>query len=295
MKIGLIDADGHNFPNLPLMKISAYHKNLGDDVQWCVPLLKYDRVYVSKVFDFTPDFDTYVDTKELIRGGTGYDLKNVLPKEVEEIFPDYELYPKYQGKAYGFLTRGCPNNCPFCIVTPKEGRKVIKVADITDFWTDQKEIILLDANMTAYKSALELCDQIIETKARITFNQGLDIRFMTEDFAHKIQQMKIKMLHFAWDLPKFEDVIVKNLKTFRSYWNLNERNLRVYVLTNWNTDIEYDLYRIYTLKELGYDPYVMIFDKHKAPKQIKRLQRWVNNKFIFRSCEKFEDYRPSQR
>jgi len=291
MRIGLIDVDGHNFPNLPLMKLSAWHKQNGDNVDWCVPLLKYDKVYVSKVFDFTPDFDTAVNTKELIRGGTGYDLKNVLPDEVETMFPDYNLYPQYQGKAYGFLTRGCPNNCPFCIVTPKEGRLVHKVADITDFWSGQKEIILLDANMTAYKNTLELCDQLIETKALITFSQGLDMRFMTEDFAHKIQQMKIKMLHFAWDLPKFEKIIVENLQTFRKYWDLNERNLRVYVLTNYNTDLKYDLYRIYKLKELGYDPYVMIFNKQTAPRITRKLQRWVNNKFIFRTCDKFEDYR----
>ena len=137
--IGLIDVDGHNFPNLPLMKISAYHKQMGDDVEWWLPLNHYDKVYVSKVFTFTPDIETCINADEVVYGGTGYGLKNNLPDEIEHMYPDYSLYPELtKDTAYGFLTRGCPRACPFCIVAEKEGRKSVKVADLNEFWDGQK-------------------------------------------------------------------------------------------------------------------------------------------------------------
>lgn len=126
MKIGLIDVDSHNFPNLALMKISAWHKAQGDEVEWWWGWGQYDIVYKSKVFDDTYSHDLFdpVNTKEIIYGGTGYDLQNKLPDEIERMYPDYSLYPELtKDTSFGFLTRGCPNNCPFCIVCAKEGRK----------------------------------------------------------------------------------------------------------------------------------------------------------------------------
>lgn len=122
MKIGLIDVDGHGgFPNLALMKISAYHKSMGDDVQWASPIFKYDKIYKSKVFTFTAD-DTYIYNCETVCGGTGYDIVKKLSEEMEYIAPDYSIYPSIDNKtAYGFLTRGCPNKCKWCIVPKKEG------------------------------------------------------------------------------------------------------------------------------------------------------------------------------
>jgi hypothetical protein len=289
VKIGLIDVDGHNFPNLALMKISAHHKAKGDQVEWAIPMLKYDIVYQSKVFDFSPDENTCIQCEQLIKGGTGYDLDNKLPKEIESIYPDYSLYN--EKKAYGFLTRGCPRNCPFCIVGKKEGLKSYQVADLEQFWNGQKEIVLCDPNLLACKNRLELLQQLVDSKAWIDINQGLDIRFMTEDVINKIRQLKLRMLHFAWDRDNQSDLILKNLETFRKSVDYDFRKLRVYVLTNYETTFDFDLYRVYKLKELGFDPFVMIYDKENAPKQLRRLQRWVNNKFIFRSCEKFEDYK----
>lgn len=124
MNIGLIDVDGHNFPNLPLMKISAWHKAQGDTAEWCEPLLHYDRVYQSRVFDdtYSRDIDWVPQADEIIKGGTGYGMKNMLPEEIEHMYPDYDLYGVTDA-AYGFLTRGCPRACPFCIVAGKEGRR----------------------------------------------------------------------------------------------------------------------------------------------------------------------------
>lgn len=288
MKIGLIDVDGHNFPNLALMKISAWHKKQGDGVNWWIGFERYDRVYMSKVFTFTPDIETCIKADEIIKGGTGYDLQNKLPDEIEKMFPDYSLY-NITDTAYGFLTRGCPRNCPFCIVGEKEGLKSVQVAELRNFWNGQKEIKLLDPNITAFKECDRLFQDLIDSKAWVDFTQGLDIRLMTDKKANLLNQMKVKMLHFAWD--NYEFSTYEKLKKFRPLLKYDSRKLRVYVLTNFNTTIEQDLERIYKLRELDYDPYVMIYDKQNAPKKIRELQRWVNNKFIFRSCERFEDYK----
>ena len=290
MKVGLIDVDSYNFPNLALMKISAYHKSIGDKVEWYNPMLSehMDKVYMSKIFTFTEDFLWNIDADVIIKGGTGYDLNNKLPYEIEHIYPDYELYG-IKDVAYGFLTRGCPRGCNFCIVGEKEGLCSNKVADLKEFWRGQKDIKLLDPNLLACKDWRELLQQLIDSKAYIDFTQGLDIRLMTKEKAEMINRLKIKMVHFAWD--NYEFKTYEKLREIRPYLKFNGRKLRVYVLTNFNTTMEQNLERIYKLKELDYDPYVMIYEKWKAPKEIKRLQRWVNNKFIFRSCERFEDYK----
>ena len=137
MRVGLIDVDSHNFPNLALMKISAHHKARGDDVQWAIPLEHYDVVYQSKVFDdtYSPDIDWQPNADRIVKGGTGYGLDNKLPDEIEHIYPDYSIYPELtEDTAYGFLTRGCPRHCDFCIVGDKEGLRSVKVADLSEFW-----------------------------------------------------------------------------------------------------------------------------------------------------------------
>lgn len=294
MKVGLIDVDGHNFPNLALMKISAWHKAQGDDVEWCFPLSHYDIVYQSKVFDdtYSPDIDWYPQADKIIKGGTGYGLDNKLPDEIEHIYPDYSIYPELtKDTAYGFLTRGCPRGCAFCIVAGKEGRRSIKVADLSEFWRGQKKIVLLDPNILACKEHPDLLQQLIDSKAWVDINQGLDIRMTNERNIELINQIKVKEIHFAWD--NAEDDLKPYFERYRSlakhkphgHWGT------VYCLTNFGSTMEENLYRIYTLRDMGFDPYVMVYDKPNAPKEIRNLQRWCNNKFIFRSCEKFEDYK----
>jgi hypothetical protein len=271
------------------MKLSAWHKLKGDTVEWAIPMLQYDKVYISKVFTFTQDFDTYIKADEIVTGGTGYDLKNKLPEDIETIYPDYSLYN--EKKAYGFLTRGCPRGCKFCIVSEKEGKISKRVADLEQFWNGQKEIIIMDPNLLACTDWKLLLQQLINSKSLIDINQGFDIRVMTDEKAYMVNQLKVKMLHFAWD--NYEFKTYDKLKEFRNQFDFDFRKLRVYVLTNFNTTFEQDLERVYKLRELGYDPYVMIYEKKTAPKTIRKLQRWVNNKFIFRSCEKFENYTPT--
>lgn len=294
MRVGLIDVDGHNFPNLALMKISAWHKSQGDTVEWCFPLCHYDIVYQSKVFDdtYSPDIDWMPMADKVIKGGTGYGLTNTLPYEVEHIYPDYSIYPQLtKDTAYGFLTRGCPRGCKFCIVADKEGRKSYKVDDLSEFWRGQKHIELLDPNILACREHIDLLQQLVSSKAQVNFNQGLDIRLTNEANIALINQIKVKEIHFAWD--NAEDDLTSYFERYKKFakHKPHGRYGTVYCLTNFGSTMEQNLYRIYTLRDLGYDPYVMVYDKPNAPKEIKDLQRWVNNKFIFRSCERFEDYK----
>ena len=295
MKIGLIDVDSHNYPNLALMKISAYHKAQGDTVEWWWGFGHYDRVYMSKVFDdtYTADMPEPLNADEIIKGGTGYGLDNRLPDEIEHMLPDYTLYPELtQDTAYGFLTRGCPNACPFCIVSGKEGRASRKVSDLSEWWTGQKNIVLMDPNILACRDHMELLEQLAGSGAWVDINQGLDARLLTPQNIEVIKRTKIKEIHFAWDLMKNSKRVIHGLNLWKRYGNKNKHGSwgTVYVLTNFNTTMAENLFRIYKLDEMGFDPYVMIYDKPNAPQEIRLLQRWCNNKIIFKSCKRFEDY-----
>lgn len=300
MEIRIIDVDGHNFPNLPLMKLSAYHKMKGDHVEWYDPLTEWQRqpdiVYMSKVFSFTEDYMHPVVAKKIVHGGTGYyypDGGEPLPEEIEHIYPDYSLYTALtQDTAFGFLTRGCPRGCGFCVVGEKEGRKSVKVAELSEFWRGQKHIELLDPNMFACKDWKALSEQLIDSKAYINFNQGCDIRIMNEEMAETIKKMKIKQIHFAWDRYEDKEKIVPKFKLFQEVTGWKRGKMSVYVLVGYNTTFEQDLERVYTLIDLGYSPYVMIYDKYKrkAKDPLVRLQRWVNARLCYSTCKKFEDY-----
>ena len=202
MKIGLIDVDGHAkkkkwgatiYPNLALCKIARYHKQQGDDVEWAVPLFgHYDRIYMSKVFNFTPDDNSCYDAKEVIRGGTGYDIASQLPDEIDRLQPDYSIYPNIPSDtAYGFLTRGCPNKCPWCVVPRKEG-KIRPYMDCDEIAIEGRtKLVLMDNNILAAGDyAKQQMRKIIERGYRIDFNQAIDARLVTDEFAELLANIK---------------------------------------------------------------------------------------------------------
>jgi hypothetical protein len=309
MKVGLLDyVNKVKFPNLPLMKISAYHKARGDDVDWAIPFTHYDRIYCSKVF--SDEYETILpyayDADEVINGGTGFAITvengrevydktkdGELPYEIEHMYPDYSLYPSLtEGKAFGFLTRGCPNCCPFCVVSKKEGKVSVKVADLDEWWRGQKTIVLMDANILACKDKYNLLWQLVNSKARVDFCQGLDARHIDKETAYMLRDIKRKETHFAWDLMQNESKILKGLETFVEIVNPSPSHTSVYILTNYNTTFEQDLYRVRKVQELGLMPDVRVYRKGTAPKITRYLQRWSNNRFVYNSCKDFMDYVP---
>ena len=307
MKIGLIDCDSHNFPNLPLMKLSAYHKSEGDEVEWYDPwkgvIERYSRVYMSKVFSFTPDYDRPIYADEIIQGGSGYCIEledgrevyhaerdHNLPDEIEHIYPDYSLYSQYtKDSAYGFPTRGCPRGCDFCHVAAKEGQCSRKVADLDEFWKGQKEIVLCDPNLLASREHKDLLQQLIDSKAKIDINQGMDVRLITDRNIDLIRQIKLKAIHFAFDRWQDKEIVEQGLRLFKEATNYDHHKVSVYILTNFDTTIEQDLYRIELCRKLDFHPYAMIYDKAHADPIYRKMQRYCNP-FIFWTLKSFEEY-----
>ena len=203
MKIGLVAVDS-KYPNYALMKISAYYKKKGCYVEWANNFEHYDIVCKSKIFSFTPD-DLFAYNADVIhKGGTGYSLSNTLIDDIEYIQPDYSIYPQIDIKtAYGFLTRGCPNKCKWCVVPIKEGN-IKPYMDVEEIAINGRtNLILMDNNIIACDYGLQQIEKIIRNKYRVDFNQALDARLVTEDIAKLLAQVRwIKQIRFGCDTPQ---------------------------------------------------------------------------------------------
>lgn len=214
-----------------------------------------------------------------------------------DMFPDYSIYPEFDF-AVSMTSRGCPRGCSFCHVQAKEGCRSVKVADVSDFWNGQKEIRILDPNITACKDKRDLMRQYRETGAMLDFTQGLDIRCLNGDDIEDINHMRLRTLHFAWDHPSMD--LAPRFAEFAHHFRRKSNIGMVYCLTNFEdipveSHVERALYRIYSLRDMGYDPYLMIYNKPSAPQIIRDMQRWCNNKIIFKTTPKFEDYIPNRK
>lgn len=309
MRIGLIDVDAESrgkvtFPNIALMKISAFHKDQGDHVEWYKPLVSghMDVVYMSKVFgdEYTKDYAFPIDADRIIKGGSGYaisivdgvevydkELDKPMDSVIEHMMPDYSLYG-ITDTAYGFLTRGCPRACPFCHVSKMQGRKAKHAGWLHEFWNGQKNIVLLDPNLTASPLWDTHIDDLIDSGAWVDFSQGLDLRLIDEKKIADLNRVKWKRIHFAWDNP--DDELGDKLKMMMdNLARARKETISVYVLTNYNSTHEQDLKRVMAIKEAGAHPYVMIYRKPTAPHITKALARWANEPRLFNSCT-FDEY-----
>lgn len=289
MKIGLLDIDGHNFPNLALMKISAYHKAQGDSIEFATMFERYDILYKSKVFTFTPNNEYCYQADRIIQGGTGYDYTAVLPNEIDSMMPDYSLYNCEN--AYGFLTRGCPNKCSWCIVPKKEGN-IRPYSDIDDIMGGgMKSVILMDNNVLASEHGIKQIEKIIDKKIKVDFNQGLDARLIDESMAKLLSKVRwLSPLRMACDTIAMMPHIERATTLLRNH-NCKPQNYFIYTLVK---NIPDALERVMFLDSLKLDPFCQPyrdFDNNKEPdRNLKQFSRWVNHKATFRSCT-WEEYK----
>lgn len=284
MKIGLIDVDGHNgFPNLALMKISAWHKAQGDDVEWWVGLDHYDRVYMSKVFTFTPDIDIAINADEVIRGGTGYKDYRSLPDEVEAMFPDYSIHPNFK-QAIGFLTRGCIRNCPWCIVPRKEG-KIHAAATWQEIKRpDSKEIVFLDNNVLACEHGLQQIEEMGGQPVWVDFNQGLDARIITPEVARLLARIRwIRYVRLSCDTPAMLPVIEQAVAYLKEA-GIGKSKFFSYMLVQ---DVAEAEKRALALDRMGVVPFAQPYrdyDGGEPSREQRDFARWVNHRATFKSC-----------
>lgn len=290
MNIGLIDVDGHNFPNFALMRASAYHKSIGDQVEWATPFNKYDKVMASKVFTFTPDFNYLTLQADIIeKGGTGYNIASRLPDDVENsLLMDYSVYPQYPFSIQ-FFSRGCIRRCPFCLVREKEG--YIQSVEPVELNPHGKWIEVLDNNFFAnpeWKDAINY----LQRQGQMVSLHGVDVRIMNEEQAFYLGRLRLKRrIHIAWDLPEID--LTEKLREVTKY--IKPRNLSCYVLVGFNSSIEQDMYRLSRLKELGISPFVQPYRDFKNDRKPtlyeKDIAHWANKPQIFRTCD-FADFSP---
>jgi radical SAM superfamily enzyme YgiQ (UPF0313 family) len=287
MKIGLIDVDGHNFPNLALMKIARFHRQQGDMVEWLNHLERYDKAYQSKVFTFTPDNPFAVQADEIVKGGTGYKMYEKLFCDDTE--PDYSIYPQYP-HAYGFLTRGCIRHCAWCVVSKKEGG-IRAYRDIETVLQGRKTAILMDNNVLALPHGLQQLEKIADLKCKVDFNQGLDSRLVTDEIAKLLSKIKwIRFIRFACDTTPAVEPLLKAIEKLNKYGVKNYR-IFVYLLVK-NVDDANERCKI--LKKLGVNPFAQPYRDYNlniSPTQEQKYFAWyVNQKPVFKATE-WENYK----
>lgn len=297
MNIGLIDVDKTRFPNLALGKIAAYHRSLGDSVEWADPMFgRYDRVYASKVFTFSPDIsDVY--GRDVERGGSGYDLHKELPEEIDRLQPDYSIYPNVDDKtAYGFLTRGCPNRCSFCVVPRKEGaiRPYMDIEEITQGGR-RTHVHLMDNNSLACDYGVEQLKKIVDKGYRIDYNQAIDSRLITPEIAELLAKARwLDAIKFGCDSRRQIETCERAMALIDSYCKTPRRYLLYTIIMG---DIEECHERISHFKSF---PRVRVhaqpmreFDNpHQLiPQWQKDMAHWADRKAIYRSCD-FKDFSP---
>lgn len=294
MRVGLIAVDS-KYPNLALMKISAYHKQEGDIVEWYNPYEHYDLVYASKIFTYTPDYEYAITNADrVLKGGTGYDLTTVLPDYIDLLQPDYTLYNVDDDLAYGFITRGCPNKCKWCVVPIKEG-KIQPYMDIEDIVAGGKRrAILMDNNVIGSSYGVSQLEKIAQLGVKVDFNQAIDARLVTDEIAAILARVRwIRYIRFGCDTPgQIKEVErAAELLTNHGY----RKPIFLYCLLQ---DFDESLARVEYWRHKGprFIPFCQPYRDIANPSVVvpqwqKDMARWANMRAIYRSCD-FADYSP---
>lgn len=301
-KVGLFQVDGTEyqgvpFPNMALMKISAYHKSIGDTVEWYKGDLfnsEYEVVYLSKIFSFS-DMPPMRDN--FIIGGTGISFDNVLPKYIEDMTIDWSIYPNTQFHC-GFSMKGCRFNiktCPFCCVPIKEGRpyNYNSIDELLINPSGGKNLMLLDNDFFGGTNWENNLNRIIELNLKVCFAQGLNIRIISERQVKLLSKVNYrntkfnkKYLTFAWDRTDDEKTIYRGIERCEKF-GIPTKNMQFFILVGFDSSEKEDLDRITKIIKAGARPFVMPFNK-KDPYQ-KALARWANHKAILNSVS-WQDY-----
>ena len=288
MRIGIHDSDKNRFPNLALMKLSAWHKANGDEVQWWNPMEPFDRVYSSKVFTFTPEEPML--PPDVIKGGTGYGIYEDLPEEIDSMPPDYSIYPKID-HAIGFITRGCIRNCPWCVVPKKEGyiRPYRKWAEVKR--PDCRDNVFVDNNVLACDFGIEQMADMIGKDVRVDFNQGLDARLITPEAAEIISRLKwIRFIRMSCDTDAMLDTVLEKVDLLHQK-GVKPYRIFVYLLVQ---DVKSAEFRALRLRDAGVDvfaqPYRDFENKIEPTQDMRDFAIWVNRKQIFNVTRNFSEY-----
>lgn len=296
MRIGLIDVDGKRFPNYALMKIAAYHKMVGDSVEWANNLERYDRIYKSKIFRFSQEDITCYNCDDIVTGGTGYSLTEELPEEIEVMSSDYSIYPYIDRRtAYGFLTRGCPNKCSWCVVPIKEG-KVRPYRDVDEIAVDgRKNLILMDNNILACDYGLEQIQKIIDRRYRVDFNQALDARLVTDNVAKLLAKVRwLNNIRIGCDTQKQVVECERAMSMIDGYRGKLARYL-LYAMIIGDIDECYERlshFRDNNRVRMVTQPY-RDFDNPKQviPQWQRDMARWGMRRELYAVCD-FKDFEP---
>lgn len=269
----LIDHDSVRH-NLALMKLSAFYKKQGWTVYFNMPLFPADKVYISKLFSFSPEISY---PSSYIAGGPGVDLKKKLPDAIDNMMPDYSLYGL--GYSVGYTSRGCPNHCGFCIVPRMEGR-AYALGGIYSFWNKRhRDIVIMDSNILFDKiHFLKVAWQLRKEGLTVRFEQGLDVRRIDKEVAGVLAGLRFGRYYVSWDTKEVEPFFMRGIQALCRY--VSCQRVGVHILTGYDTPLEYDYYRVKKVRKMGLTPFVMVYDKRRDSPILTLLAGWANSRHL---------------
>jgi hypothetical protein len=292
------------YPNIAIGKIARWHKERGDEVEWATVFEHYDVLYMSKIFNWSEDDLRYYDADKVVKGGTGYDIYSKLPEEIDRIQPDYSIYPNVpKDTAFGFLTRGCPNRCKWCVVPRKEGviRPYMDVDEIAI--EGRTNLVLMDNNILAAGDyAIEQMEKSINRKYKLDFNQAIDARLVTEENAKVLARVKwIRSIRFGCDTHKQIEDCERAMELLEAngfhgryflYTMLNDDFSECYERTMywWKRSKAVRIHHDGRYVDIHAQPYRDPDNPHRPiPQWQKDMAQWCNKKQYF-STFPFEDF-----